>query len=381
MTEERWTEKMNILQQIVPAPEVRVPVMGPGNLTLPISKQEADRMISSVFEGEEFTVDVTLEDDEGVVLHFETITDPQAEPCSACDGSGVIIRKVGGKKKSRSRSITSLQTVDVSLFWYFLKARHETYLNRKAGKDKPWTTDELIQKFKFTNVFRELDAGTVWMREQLTKPHEDAPWEQMIGNCAAYRLFNLIATGEVLGWRPTWDAKEVAKILNERKAAGNTIFTDAHVVRSEFGRSKVDSVCDMVAQVYEAAPQIAQVARETQSLQAVFDELKKIHMVGGFIAYEIVTDLRHTPVLREAKDTMTWANLGPGAARGMARIKYNHNKGIESMQQLLTESKANLPEDFPALEMRDIEHSLCEFDKYCRAKFGEGKVRSYPGTA
>ena len=30
----------------------------------------------------------------------------------------------------------------------------------------------------------------------------------------------------------------------------------------------------------------------------------------------------------------------------------------------------------PVLEMREIEHSLCEFDKYQRVKNGEGKPRS-----
>ena len=30
----------------------------------------------------------------------------------------------------------------------------------------------------------------------------------------------------------------------------------------------------------------------------------------------------------------------------------------------------------PTLEMREIEHSLCEFDKYQRVKHGEGKPRS-----
>ncbi len=31
---------------------------------------------------------------------------------------------------------------------------------------------------------------------------------------------------------------------------------------------------------------------------------------------------------------------------------------------------------YPRLELRDIEHSLCEFDKYERVRLGEGRPRS-----
>jgi hypothetical protein len=34
------------------------------------------------------------------------------------------------------------------------------------------------------------------------------------------------------------------------------------------------------------------------------------------------------------------------------------------------------PKDWPKLEMRDVEHTLCEFDKYERVKAGEGQMRA-----
>jgi hypothetical protein len=46
------------------------------------------------------------------------------------------------------------------------------------------------------------------------------------------------------------------------------------------------------------------------------------------------------------------------------------------MQDLLAISKGNLPTYVPMLEMRDIEHSLCEFDKYERVRLGQGRPRS-----
>jgi hypothetical protein len=125
------------------------------------------------------------------------------------------------------------------------------------------------------------------------------------------------------------------------------------------------------------------VARRERTLEAVHSWLKATYGVGNFMAYEIVTDLRHTRVLCDATDTMTWANVGPGALRGLRRLDAHvrPSGGVARMKYLLDVSPEHLP-GVPRLELRDIEHSLCEFDKYCRVKFGEGRPRSkYDGKA
>ena len=54
----------------------------------------------------------------------------------------------------------------------------------------------------------------------------------------------------------------------------------------------------------------------------------------------------------------------------MAQVEY-----IKIMRELL-EASGKLPGWIPSLEMRDIEHSLCEYDKYERARLGQGRPRS-----
>ena len=101
------------------------------------------------------------------------------------------------------------------------------------------------------------------------------------------------------------------------------------------------------------------------------------------MAYEVVTDLRHTKWLRNARDIMTWANPGPGAQRGLNRIYERElNKTIKKpqlnfeMKTLLDCSQYFLQGHMIPLEMRDIEHCLCEFDKYERTRLGEGRPRA-----
>lgn len=103
------------------------------------------------------------------------------------------------------------------------------------------------------------------------------------------------------------------------------------------------------------------------------------------MSYEVVTDLNYTPVLDKASDRYSWANAGPGAKRGLNRIhdrplkkaisQYQANR---EMQDLLEGGARYLGKhiDILDVDMRCIEHSLCEWDKYERVRLGQGKPRS-----
>ena len=99
------------------------------------------------------------------------------------------------------------------------------------------------------------------------------------------------------------------------------------------------------------------------------------------MSYEVVTDLNHTPVLHGAEDRYTWANAGPGAVRGLNRIHGRDVKKGMSQKQANTEMQQllALKEDYlemDQVDMRTIEHSLCEWDKYQRVRLGQGRPRS-----
>lgn len=270
-----------------------------------------------------------------------------------------------------------------SLFWYFVSERHAIYLRRMSGQPKPWTADSILMNYKFTNIFRELDRGTIWLRENFLEPHRDNDLGLIAFNICFYRAFNWRGTGEIIGWQAEWRPEGVKNILNQELALGNQVFTGAHIIRSEFGRPKVDSIVDLCSTVWDRRQDIVAVARETRSLESVFNTLLEIPYIGPFQSYEMTTDLKHTRVLEGAIDAYTWANAGPGAKRGLERLGMDFKQGaVYSMFDLLQRSAANLPLEFPVLEMRDVEHALCEFSKYCKVKFDEGRPKSrYAGAA
>lgn len=293
--------------------------------------------------------------------------------------------------------MTQLHQAPESWFWCWIAERHAIYLRRQAGQPKPWTTDPILMDYKFTNPFRENDKGTVWLRENFLEPHKDDDLSLLAFNICWYRMFNWWGTGELLGWQIGWDKNDIRTTLEAELSLGRQVFTGAHIVYSPPGRGKIEAIVDVCADLYHmclAGGALETCCKEDRSLETVFNQLKTVYCVGGFMAYEMVSDMRHTRLLENATDIMTWANPGPGAKRGLQRLGMpckNDKEAIESMQMLLdnwTEKLwAQIPEpftasDYPLLEMRDIEHSLCEFDKYSRVKFDEGRPRStYPGRA
>jgi hypothetical protein len=129
-------------------------------------------------------------------------------------------------------------------------------------------------------------------------------------------------------------------------------------------------------------------------LQQAHEWLSRFPYFGPFHSYEIVTDLRHTALLERAPDVMLWANPGPGCRRGMNRVlgrpkKTPFERGVhwslaaghgeiqKYMRELLAHSQNPdlWPREWPAWEMREVEHTLCEFDKYERVRLGEGRPR------
>jgi hypothetical protein len=138
-------------------------------------------------------------------------------------------------------------------------------------------------------------------------------------------------------------------------------------------------------------------SKTRMGLQQAHEWLRKFPYLGPFHAYEIVTDLRWTYLLGKATDIHVWANPGPGCKRGLNRVMGRDKKAKvwENREALLNEMDIILEasgdywldfahkmrDKFPRLktplewEMRDVEHTLCEFDKYERARSGEGRPR------
>lgn len=285
--------------------------------------------------------------------------------------------------------------------WYWMAERQAIWERRNAGQPKPWTADPILQRYRFCNVFRELDKVTQWIAEHIREPYADH--EHLWFMLAIARTINLPSTLETLiaapgAWpsHPGFEPANMAEVLDSMKDHGEQIYTGAYMIRAEsdpkapwFSWTKQRYIAEIVlGRLWEDRDAISSQLDGTRSLEGAWKLLARNRRYvgwGPFMTYEWVTDLRWTRYLDAAVDIMTWANAGPGALRGLRRLLTADGKlhptdrpldSVAAMRELLKQAPLHLPPGFGALEMRDIEHSLCETDKYLRVFHGEGKPRS-----
>jgi len=282
-----------------------------------------------------------------------------------------------------------MQAGAIESFFGWINERHAIYRRRARGAPAPWTIDPILEKYKFTNPFRENDRVTIWMRENFTNPNEDRPHGEIIFNCCLFRMVGTSEFADAHGWVREWDPDFTKNLILTRLSEKRRTFTGAYIITNQGLKcSKAEVVVDrFLTPIWETQNDLAEVARTTQSLQALHEAMRyyKGWGGGGFMSYEVVTDLNYTPVLHGAEDRYTWANAGPGAVRGLNRIHGRDvKKGMSQkqanteMQLLLEEAPKYCKPHVPVrlVDMRTIEHSLCEWDKYERVRLGQGTPRS-----
>lgn len=280
-------------------------------------------------------------------------------------------------------------------YWYWINERHMIYVKRfEKELHAPWTKDKILREYKFTNAFRQLDRVTqAWTDRfcRLLHKGRDMTDGDLLFQLCQFRFFNWPETYDKLFFGMSkWNLKKAKALLDDMKSEKKQIFTGAYIITAA-GRTdpKHYVIAEALDELYETRDELAEAIRDEESMQHTTKVLASITTVGPFIAYEIACDLRHTRILAHAKDRLSWANTGPGAKRGIHRLLYGKIGGVENlpkgeyndvMHDLLKMAPSKLGKHFDKaewpFEMREIEHSLCEFDKYMRVKNGEGRPRS-----
>ena len=299
-------------------------------------------------------------------------------------------------------------------FFAYAREREEVRLRKvhaiKYDLDqRDLTTNPILREWSFCNVDREDDRTTVWFREHV---RSQVPEEQILFATVAFRWFNRISTGRVLAGLDKHD-KPVRENLfadwsmymaRDRLAehAKPPYVTGAYIIKTPDGMPKQDGVIWCIEQFrhgnkkgipldhVEFSHKLI-LESGAHTLEGVWNILRQFPYLGDFMAYEVVTDLYNTPLLDRAPDIMTWANPGPGAARGLCRLLDvpldDLNRGslkdraymMQQMRDLLSASQhsENWPKDWKPWDMRTVEHTLCEFDKYERVAQGGRLKRRY----
>ena len=267
--------------------------------------------------------------------------------------------------------------------------RESIRIKKERGDPWPWTTDPILQQFRFCCPRREDDRVTKWIKANIREPYADHPY--LFWMLAAARTINwpdtlqeLIATG---AWPKgkAFNPAVISTMLQRRKDRGDKVYTGSYMIKAEsapsvpwFTWSKQKYIAEIVlGRLWEERKLIAPYFRT--SLQAAHEILMTMRGWGPFMSYQCVVDARFCEsLLANAPDRFTWAASGPGTLRGLNRLHERPFRQALSQEQALDE----LLELYPLLhkeidiDFSDIPNICCETDKYLRVKNGEGRPRN-----
>jgi hypothetical protein len=285
------------------------------------------------------------------------------------------------------------RAVYIGEFMLFCHERQCIWAKRKQGMPEPWTQDPILQSKHFTNIYRELDAGTAFFRRSMIKLKEVMKKDglnreefenhfavEVLWASFCYRLVGRVDTFNELGGIPTLHGWEQFSDRFERHyRKEKTVFTAAYqnmgfnrfIETIKFIRANNDIALKDLATTILISGRNRDLKRCTQSIQ-------QIPNIGPFFAWQVTCDLMECGILKGVdEDTSNYVQLGPGAKRGL-KIIFGSSRRDENALCIMLREKQNvffnclgvkfIRFDNRIMSLKVLEHALCEYSKYYALK-------------
>jgi 5-hmdU DNA kinase-like protein len=269
------------------------------------------------------------------------------------------------------------------LYWYFASERQRCFERRIMGEPWPWTTDQIIQEYKFCNVFRAADRVSQYMISDVCYHDEKCTAEDRLFQILAFRTFSKVETWRsvhsLLGHFPTLDDLDSASFTNaleETRQQNGGLYTGAFILcaTDAYGQSlKHLNHIELFRHMFlrdSLGPRIL----EADSLLEIYGFLHTYPLMGDFMSYQITIDFNYSELINFSENEFT--QPGPGAIRGIKKCfeslgDYTPNEVILWMVEHQEEQFSRLDLPFNGLWGRplhaiDCQGLFCETDKYCR---------------
>lgn len=274
-------------------------------------------------------------------------------------------------------------------YWQFAAKRQEIFFARVADEPPPWTDDEILAEFKFTNAYRAADRVSQFLIRKVIY-RQDLPdsVEEVFFRTMVFKLFNKIDTWELLERECgplTWGGYNFKKydgVLKQAMAAAQTIYSAAYIMpsASAFGHASKHSnhLALLEKMMSDGLPRkIADASR----MQNGFDLLVSYPSVGDFLAYQLITDINYSEITAFSENEFVVP--GPGALDGIKKCfedtgGLNPAEVIGFMQQRQDAEFRRFGLTFRSLwgrplQLIDCQNLFCEVGKYARQSHPEVK--------
>ncbi len=282
--------------------------------------------------------------------------------------------------RSAARYSLPAPTLVFETLWRFAYERQEIFHRRLAGLTAPWSDDDILRTYRFTNAYRASDRVSQYLiRHVIYKGAQDP--QELFFRIVLFKLFNRIETWETLvtnhGWPDvsSYSFEAYEEVLSQMYQRGEPIYSAAYIMPpiAVFGHErKYQNHLRLLEEMLK--DRVPETVAEARNMRSVFETLRSYPGIGPFLAYQLATDLNYSPLIDFSEHEFVMA--GPGARRGLR--KCFANLGDLSEADTIRWLADSQQDQFDrrglgfrslwgrALQLIDVQNLLCEVDKYSR---------------
>lgn len=275
-------------------------------------------------------------------------------------------------------------------YWSFAAERQEIFFRRLAGMPRPWTGDEILCRYRFTNTYRASDRVSQYLIRNIANQGSQEP-KEIFFRTILFKLFNRIETWERLETafgEITYKGYRLEKydtVLTRAMEDGEKIYSAAYIMPSGPRRSPMRDLeprkhtfhLRLLEQMIR--DDLPQRLADLRSMREAFQCLRSYPSIGDFLAYQFVTDLNYTTLTDFSEHEFVVP--GPGARDGIRKC-FRSLGGLNEAEiiRLVMDRQA---QEFERLGLRfqtlwgrslqliDCQNIFCEVDKYARVRHPE----------
>lgn len=312
----------------------------------------------------------------------------------------------GVNKKRIKKAQPVLNERNLLYLYNFIKRRYVIHLRKDVlKKDPPWTTDQVLRDFRFTNIRREHDKESKWVIEHITS-NPELSYEDKLLNVILFRLYNKHETAELISmpfkfsetpdWNPEWYRSlfEAALVEDPKRVFFTAAF---HTVGMKNTLKKVTGESYSPMRILKFIKILINEGlvddiKACTNQQEVYQTLTDYNGIGRFLAYQFYVDMTYIAEFPFSENEFTVA--GPGCVMGLNYL-FEDRDGMsyeeclfwlrDNLDRLFVEGLGkdwdakrlfwDLPEEDRCFNVMSLENCFCELSKYIRAKDGTGRPR------
>ncbi|MBD2614381.1 MAG: hypothetical protein FWK04_24010 [Nostoc sp. GBBB01] len=276
-------------------------------------------------------------------------------------------------------------------YWRFAAMRQEVFFNKINNLPPPWTSDPIINTYKFCNAYRASDRVSQYLiKNVIYDNNRSKNEEEVILRILLFKIFNKIETWEYLEKQlgeyitlSNFDLNVYSNILQEAMNLGHVIYTSAYMscASKEFGYDKKHQNHLALIDKMVVQERVDKRIVKAKNFEDVFHIIQEYPLLGKFMAYQLATDINYSEIINFDENSFTIA--GPGAERGINKCFIDtagktYTEVIHWMTENQEKEFQRLGLNFQSLWGRplqaiDCQNLFCETDKYCRAAFPDLK--------